>query len=465
MDPIRVVIIGGGAAGVLVAARLLDASVVAPVGITIVEASGRLGAGVAYGTTDPDHLVNVRASAMSADPSVPGELLAWAVSEGIAGEGADTFIARRDFHRYLRHHLQTALDRAADATLETVEAAATSLRRRPRGVLVELDDGDQIAADVAVLALGNPPPSTPAPFSGLEGSAGWVPDPWAPGALASLSHADRVLLVGSGLTMVDAAITLARDHDPLSGTSLQLTSVSRSGLLPAAHLDHQADRPLRAIDLDRDGSDVRQLAHRLRERCVHGVGAEYPDENWREVIDHVRPFANALWRRYDRAERTRFITELAREWDVHRHRMAPAIARRITELCESSVLEIQRARPISAEALPRGGVAVTFSDDSGDVSTVIYNAVVNCTGPGRPWLDGSQPLIADLVESGRASPDELQLGLKTDEHGSPIGTDGSAWSEVLVIGTLRRGTLWETTAVPELRSQALHIADRIIADA
>ena len=41
------------------------------------------------------------------------------------------------------------------------------------------------------------------------------------------------------------------------------------------------------------------------------------------------------------------------------------------------------------------------------------------------------------------------------------GADGRVWPDVTVIGALRRGQLWESTAVPELRAQAHAVAARL----
>ena len=80
--PVRVLIVGGGASGVLTAARIMDATSARPARVIIVEPSGRLAAGVAYSTEDPEHLLNVRASGMSADPSDPDDLVRWIAAQG-----------------------------------------------------------------------------------------------------------------------------------------------------------------------------------------------------------------------------------------------------------------------------------------------------------------------------------------------------------------------------------------------
>ncbi len=61
-----VAVIGAGFSGTIVAAHLLRASVHAPVRVLLIDRSGRVGRGVAYGTTSARHVLNVPAGRMSA---------------------------------------------------------------------------------------------------------------------------------------------------------------------------------------------------------------------------------------------------------------------------------------------------------------------------------------------------------------------------------------------------------------
>ncbi len=450
---LQVVVVGGGASGVLSAARLMDATVARAAHVRIVEPSAPLAAGVAYGTDDPDHLLNVRASGMSADPSRPDELVEWIRARGEGDE--DTFVPRRDYRTYLVEHLDRAVATAPAGTFEHVRDVAVGLERHDGGVRLRTASGDELLADRVVLALGNSAPGVPAPLAGLAGAPGWVPDPWAPGALASVAPAGRVLLVGTGLTMVDVAITLGRDGDA------ELVALSRQGLLPRRHVRRQAHRPIDVIDLERDGRDVLALQERLRARMFDGVGRQYPDEDWREVVDAVRPFANALWRRFDDTQRRTFLSRALRNWDVHRHRMSPRTAQRLDALRDAGRLTVHTGGVLGATSAGDGVLHVEVELD-GERRVESVDAVVNCTGPGRSWLPPANPLVADLVGSGLAVPDPFDLGLRTDPDGRLVDAGGDVVPEVLVIGPPRRGSLFETTAVPELRSQALHVADHLL---
>ena len=91
----HVLVVGGGASGVLMAAHLLRD----PQGqaqVTILEGRHMLGCGIAYSTDDPDHLLNTRAISMSAFPDQPGHFCDWLAEQGIpAGQQpSDSFVSR-----------------------------------------------------------------------------------------------------------------------------------------------------------------------------------------------------------------------------------------------------------------------------------------------------------------------------------------------------------------------------------
>ncbi len=90
----RIVIVGGGASGALVATQLARRAT-APLDVTIVEPRPRLARGLAYSTEDPRHLVNVPARGMSALPDVADHFTRWARCPGVA------FATRERYGDYL----------------------------------------------------------------------------------------------------------------------------------------------------------------------------------------------------------------------------------------------------------------------------------------------------------------------------------------------------------------------------
>jgi uncharacterized NAD(P)/FAD-binding protein YdhS len=151
--PDRTVTIGGGAAGTLVALHLLRDEVTSEV--TIVERTARLGAGVAYSTSEPGHLLNVRCGGMSAYRDEPAHFTLWAARNGHA-VGADDFVPRREYARYLREQLAATAARSATSRLTVCCSQATRVDAAPRPRVL-FADGTRIAADRVVLAS---PPST-----------------------------------------------------------------------------------------------------------------------------------------------------------------------------------------------------------------------------------------------------------------------------------------------------------------
>ncbi|GIJ68248.1 FAD/NAD(P)-binding protein [Virgisporangium ochraceum] len=417
-------VIGGGCSGTLAAIHLLRST-----GHRVVLAEPRptLGGGVAYGTTDPGHLLNSRAGTMSVSREHPTDFVEWCrrrdpeVHDG-------SFAPRRWYGEYLRDRLQEAA-LAHPGRLEVHSGRVTGVRlARSAGPVVVTADGREVATDAAVLAVGHAAPTDPAWACGLRGSPRYVSDPWSG---AEVPTDGPVLLVGTGLTAVDVALSLAPRAD--------LVALSRRGLLPLSHVD-SAGEPCAPVPLD--GERIAPLMRRIRQAAAAG-----PD--WRAAFDALRPATDDVWRSLPPASRERFLRHAARWWDVHRHRMAPPIAAEVARLTASGRLRVSAARVEHAAAGPRG-VSVTV-----DGRARRFAAVVNCTGPGSPLR---HPLVADLVAAGTARSGPHGLGLDTDEAGRLTDHAGRPWRAVHVLGPARRGRLWETTAVPEIRAHAEELA-------
>ncbi len=58
-------------------------------------------------------------------------------------------------------------------------------------------------------------------------------------------------------------------------------------------------------------------------------------------------------------------------------------------------------------------------------------------------------------------PHPIGIGIAVIARGNPIAADGSVDDRIHTIGFLRRGSLLESTAIPELRRQAENIASWI----
>ena len=88
--------------------------------------------------------------------------------------------------------------------------------------------------------------------------------------------------------------------------------------------------------------------------------------------------------------------------------------------------------------------------------------VINCTGSNANYWTVTDPLINNLLKRGLARPDRLQLGLDSKTTGSLRNNSDMASNVLCTIGPTLKGTLWEATAVPEIRRQAVVLATTLL---
>jgi uncharacterized NAD(P)/FAD-binding protein YdhS len=182
--------------------------------------------------------------------------------------------------------------------------------------------------------------------------------------------------------------------------------------------------------------------------------AEPAGIDWRQAMDGLRPAISRLWGRLDSTQRSRFLRHVRPFWEIHRHRMAPTIADTIDGLRQRKTLDITAGSVISAAA-DADGVTVTLSRRGQPANRALrISWVINCTGPGAHNRHSTHTILRPLLESGVLCHDEFDLGLLTDSDGRAMDAAGNVLPTLLVAGTLRKSTLWESTAVPELRQQA-----------
>lgn len=426
----RVAVVGGGAAGVLTVVHLArQLPVDAPVEVVLFDDSGRLGRGPAYATTDRRHLLNVPAARMSAASDDAEHFVRWLQRDDPAATGED-YRPRSDYGNYLA---QCLAKHARACRLVVRHARVGDVTRLGSRWWLAHERGVDVV-DAVVLAIGHAPPAAVS-TAGVDAQH-VVEDPWAPGALDGLMMrtglGDLVVTVGTGLTAVDVALTLIP-------AGRRVLAVSRHGLLPASQRP-QATTPVPlVVPAEPRVLTVSALVSIVRAHIDAVVAA---GGDWRAAVDGTRSVTAELWRRLPATERAAFLAGPARRWETVRHRMAPAVAAEITQYRQDGRLVITRGR----------------------LSGVAAAAVVNCTGPTTDIDCYPGGFGRKLLERGLVRRDRLGLGIETTADGRVIDAAGHTEQTFVAVGALRRGALYESTAIPELRAQAEAVSATVIAD-
>lgn len=447
---VDIAIVGGGASGVLVAAHLLAAP--RPSGrIALIDAGAVPGRGVAYGTEAPEHLLNVTAGGMSAFADDPGDFVRFLAGQGMSPTGlAATFAPRRDYARYLRHVLER---QPGFPALERIHGRVTDIERR-EGFLLRLASGVRLQATAVVLAIGNAPRTLKVP----AGVGGRLRQAWDPVGVAGLPPDADIAIIGSGLSMVDVVLTLAA-----AGHRGRLHVLSRHGLMPLPHASTGShaggDEDAAAALLGLGAAERLRLLRRM------AAEARAAGEPWQRVFERLRPHGRRLWQAWDEEQQARFLRHLVRYWDLHRHRIAPQVHAVLARLRDAGQLHVHAARLSAVEPAEGGGCGIRFrARGTGEEGTLRCDWIVNATGIETRVRVRGDELAGALLARGLAVPGPHGLGLASRGIGEVVDAHGHAAADLLVIGALRLGDLWETIAVPDLRQHAAAIARHLLAD-
>ena len=421
----EILIVGGGASGILVAINLARLNK-EPIALTIAEPRAILGQGIAYSTSDLAHLLNVPAGRMSALVNDPLHFAAYMGCDG------SKFISRADYGRYL---LSTFLEFQGENPL---------LSFRHERVLIEsiVQSGERYKAhgetglvgefDSIVLATGHGQSNTSEVISAYSGDPRVVADVWRD----LIPQTDGTMIsVGTGLTFIDHALTHLR-----RSTSNKAIGISRTGWLPLPHLKKRAE-PLPVPE------SARHTAQGIREFIE-------TSSDWRAAQDGVRHELPEIWFNWSEKEKKKFMDEHLRWWNVHRHRVAPEIDEEVQRMISSGRL---RVLPGAIKKIERfdEGLRVFLSDGNSLDGAFLINSMGYRSGE-------DSPLIQSLLEDGAVTLGPLGMGISTNFPGFRIKTNNSRTQNLFAIGSLLIGERFETTAVPELKFQAHEIAKALL---
>jgi len=450
----RVAIIGGGAAAATLLSELLGRRPPRMLHLDWYTGGGAQGRGVAYDTRSPRHLLNVRAASMSMFAGKPRGFLDFVQRDDPSIAGTD-FLPRFRYGDYLEAEVAHALQQGTvhGHDVHVIPLAVDALVPERDKVTVICGDRARCVG-AAVLALGALPPQ---PLDGVSAdvlaSDRYVVDPWPLLAGAGVDPSPRkVALIGLGLTAVDVLLELSAQWP-----RAEFTAISRHGLLPEAHLNAAAapfGDSAELVESMRETPDIRRWLRLVREATRQGA-------DWRTIVDSLRPHTPGLWNELPIPQRARFLRHLRWAWERARHRMPPQVCRAIAALEQAGRLQRRRGY-VQAVDLSGDALQLTLTR-AGAMQTMRADLVIQTTGLNLDVSRADHPLVRQLITNMHVTPDPLGLGMQAGSDGRLLH-DGQCWPNLFAIGSLLRGSRWESIAMPEISQQARSLADQLLAD-
>jgi uncharacterized NAD(P)/FAD-binding protein YdhS len=446
----RIVIIGGGLSGRLLAYNLLQqAPRQTSTSVTIVDRVGGESMGPAYSNDSSVLLLNVPAGKMSAISEDPEHFCQWVKERGRDAKQGD-FLPRKLYREYILSLMhEAARANAYDAVFELVRAEATDVEPGGQCAVVHLEGRKPLTADRVVLAIGNFPPRNPAiAHASTFESERYVRNPWKNGILDSLHSNDPVVFIGTGQTMIDLSLMLHQ-----RGHQGRIIGISRRGLLPMAH--QPSDPYPSFFEEIRDSESLVHIFSVVRRHIEQAKSMGIPPQ---AVIDSLRPDTQALWHNLPESEKSRFLRHVFRYWERIRSRIPPESKNVIDKLRAAGQLRIVAGRIYDIVDTGHDVQVHYVPRRRSGYEAITAGLVVNCIGPESDYRRIDHPLVKSLMRRGLIRPGPANLGIAALRDGEVVSKAGDPSGVLYTLGSTMKGLLWEVLAVPDIRLQAENLA-------
>jgi uncharacterized NAD(P)/FAD-binding protein YdhS len=445
---LHISIIGAGASGTTLAIQLLK-EINFPATVLLIERDERLlHRGVAYSSLLPYEPLNVPAGKMSIQTENPDDFYEFVIKEKDSNATKENFVSRRWFGDYLTKRFKEAYSsKHRDVVFEKLTTDVVAIENGSTKNFELFSTVESITeTDVIVLATGN---ETPLSFN-VEGDfpqQNYYSNPWN-FDVTKIENDKDVLIIGSGLTMIDIAGSFYKNNH-----TGKIHTLSRKGKFPCVH---SASPNARNIPLNKNEtvetvfSLIRNEIKAQRRNNIH----------WSRVIDALRPHSSSLWQNFSDDDKAKFLKRIRPFWDIHRHRMPPASDIILSELKVSKQLQIHAGsiQKIQWNKSSRK-FSIEYFDKNNSTQFIEAHYVVNCTGPATNYHKIQNPLFKNLLQQERITPDKHGLGFSTEANGAVIGKS----SNIYAIGPLRKASEFESTAMREIVQHARQLSSEIIA--
>jgi uncharacterized NAD(P)/FAD-binding protein YdhS len=435
----KLVIIGDGFAAAVTAIHLLRKGVAADT-FTIIGA-GPLGKGNAYGCASPFFRLNVREDLPIVFSEDPLHFARWAevnIDDPEAKTSAGFFYRRADFGRYISELItaEVGFDK-----IQRIQSKVCALNQAHGLWKLETVDGDLIDAEKVIIATGNSPPTWPCTIQtviGKQGPARMIENPWTGQYLAAIQAEEHIVLVGGGLTALDAIYALAaQGHRGL------ITIVGPRPLFPPTQAQWtRQNQP--------SWPEKLSPAKLLRFMRQYLPPVATTSTEWQSAWEELRPNLNSIWQKFTPHQRKILFKRLAWIWSLYRFRASPQTIKAYEQLQASQQIQfaIGRAKQITCT---EQAITVQLSNDT----NVQAERIINCTGVGTDLF--LNKLIADAI----AIPDSLGTAIAVDANLNVVKPNLQAWNNLWMLGPATMGSLGDVIAASAISKQAEQLALQI----
>ena len=442
---VSVAIVGAGYASAALLTHLLELRPDVAEKITVF-GKGSFGHGAAFGTLHPDFRLNVRAQIMQLRPAKPDLFPIWAESclqDEDAYSEAGQFYRRADFARYIDYEL-SQLPYNEDVNFIRQQVISVRYEHSISKWHLRTDTGDEYTALTLVLATGNPEPNWPCSIEQAclqhEGHL-LIKSPWTGSWLHDCDLEKTVLLIGGGLTAMDAVYALGQ-----AGHRGNINLVTPSGILPPAQTGWV---PAEAIKWPDDISSASAVVRFMADHLNQQPRCHWTDCEWQSRFEALRVHLNPVWRRLPSAEKRRLKAHFGESWSLARYRSAPQVSQMAEQMISSGQLVLNTGR---VNQISFGKRDKSFSVYLSSGQQLNTNVIVNCTGIG---LD---PLLAAMIADHVIQADAFGWGPQLADHLQLCSDDGHPYPSGYGIGAMTAGSEGDVVGATTIARQAASLA-------
>ena len=439
-DKNKLVIIGDGFAATVTAIHLLRKGI--PAGSLTIIGAGSLGKGNAYGCVSPSFRLNVREDLPIVFSEDPLHFARWAeanIDDPEAKTSAGFFYRRADFGRYISELI------AAELGFDQIQRIPSKVIRlnQERDGLWKLGtaDGDIFYAEKVIIATGNSPPTWPCPIKselGAQADQRLIENPWTGQYLAAIQSEEHVVLLGGGLTALDAIYALAEQ-----GHRGQITIVGPRPLFPPTQAQWSRQKQPNWPEKLSPAKLVRFMRQYLP--SVPTTSTE-----WQCAWEELRPNLNAIWQQFTPHQRQSLFKRLGWAWSLYRFRASPQTIKAYEQLRANNQIQFAVGRAKQVEC-SKGAITVQLNNGQ----RIQADRIVNCTGVG------SDLFLNTMIADAMAIPDPLGHAIGVNTNLNVIKPNRQAWNNLWMLGPATMGSLGDVVAASAISKQAEELASQI----